>query len=203
MSQSNHRPDDSILLKKFQATGDSQAFAELYKQYSGFVFLISMKYLKDQQKSEDSVMQIFEKLFSDLHRHEIDNFKSWLHVVTKNHCLQLLKNHKRELFFLESQQNNSETFMENASDSYHTNTEALEKDQYETELKAALAQLKPEQTVCIKLFYFENKTYKEIADDTGFTEKQVKSYIQNGKRNLKNKLTQLGFILIVIYIGAY
>jgi len=42
-----------------------------------------------------------------------------------------------------------------------------------------------EQKLCVILFYLEKRSYQEIATSTQFTQMQVKSHIQNGKRNLK------------------
>ena len=52
-------------------------------------------------------------------------------------------------------------------------------------MATSLEELNPEQKQCLILFYLEKKSYQEISENTGFSLMQVKSYIQNGKRNLK------------------
>jgi RNA polymerase sigma-70 factor (ECF subfamily) len=52
-------------------------------------------------------------------------------------------------------------------------------------LEEAIQELSEEQKLCVNLFYLQKKSYQQITDRTGFTLMQVKSYIQNGKRNLK------------------
>lgn len=189
---------DNEVIALYIKTKDKNYIGELYKRYTGFVFLISMKYLKDKDKSKDAVMQIFEKLFMDLLKHEISNFKSWLHTVTRNHCLLIIRNEtyiqkkeveiKKELnFVMESDEN------------FHLN----EKDSQDSKiikLQDALNELSDEQKQCVNLFYIEGKSYKEITDITGFDEKKVKSYIQNGKRNLKNILEKSGISSILLLI---
>ncbi len=176
---------------------------ELYKRYTQFVFLVSLKYLKDEEESKEAVMQIFEKLLSDLKKHKIDNFKSWLHVVAKNFCLQELRQQQS----FQKKQNEfedfSSSFMENENKLHHT----FEQDK-ETKLQAlekAVSELNEEQKICIELFYLQEKSYKEVEEITGFEMKKVKSNIQNGKRNLKLLLQQadisLFFILYQIYIS--
>jgi RNA polymerase sigma-70 factor (ECF subfamily) len=52
-------------------------------------------------------------------------------------------------------------------------------------LEKCIETLGDEQKQCVKLFYLQEKCYKEITESTGFDMNKVKSYIQNGKRNLK------------------
>ena len=176
---------------------------ELFKRYTGFVFLVSMKYLKDEGRSKDAVMQVFEKLFTDLLKHEIDNFKPWLHTVVRNHCLGLLRKEqskrknedklKTELYFMESEQDDH-LIMEQEHENKINN------------LKKALKQLKPEQKQCVELFYLHEKSYKEVMELTGFSIKNVKSYIQNGKRQLKiilEKTTGNGLCLLLLIISNW
>ncbi len=158
-----------------------------------------MKYLKNEDRSKDAVMQIFEKLFSDLLRHKIENFKPWLHMVVRNHCLGLLRKdqsiQKNEINLKVEQD-----FME-FDDENHLTYEK-EHESNVNNLANALTQLKSEQKKCVELFYLQEKSYSEIVDLTGFPLKKVKSYIQNGKRNLKlimEKIAGAG-LLIILYL---
>jgi RNA polymerase sigma-70 factor (ECF subfamily) len=65
---------------------------------------------------------------------------------------------------------------------------AEEKEKQFVALENAIEELSAEQKKCVDLFYLKEKSYVEIAEITGFTLNEVKSYIQNGKRNLKIKL---------------
>ncbi len=158
-----------------------------------------MKYLKNEERSKDAVMQIFEKLFSDLLKHKIENFKPWLHMVVRNHCLGLLRKDQ-------SQQKNEKNlkveqdFME-FDDENHLTYEK-EHESNVNNLTNALKQLKSEQKKCVELFYLQEKSYNEIVDLTGFPIKKVKSYIQNGKRNLKLIIERMvgAGILIILYL---
>ncbi len=189
---------DGLIIKSYRQNHDKNLVAELFKRYTGFVFLISMKYLKDEEQSKDAVMQIFEKLFDDLLVHEIDNFKAWLHTVTRNHCLGILRK-KQSKQKHESRIKENTVFMENQSEKHHINKSESEKNI--ENLEQALQKLKPEQKKCIELFYLQEKSYKEIIEITGFSDKKVKSYIQNGKRNLKiilQKIASNGLIIVII-----
>ena len=193
ISQAN----DRLLIEEYRQKNDKNLIGELFKRYTGFVFLISMKYLKNEDQSKDAVMQIFEKLFDDLLLHDIDNFKAWLHTVTRNHCLGILRK-KQSLQKHGNHIKENMIFMENRTEEHHINENKTEKDI--KNLEKALQKLKPEQKICIQLFYLDEKSYKEIVKITGFSDKKVKSYIQNGKRNLKIILQKMGSESIILII---
>jgi len=181
---------DKDLIAEYKSSKNKDFVGELYTRYTQMVFLISMKYLKDEEKAQDAVMQIFEKLFKDLLKHEIGNFKGWLHTVTRNHCLIKLRTEKTLIKNQQGYKKDSESFMESEPDFHQTVKEEEEKKL--TSLEEAIEVLKPKQKTCIKLFYLEEKSYTEVAETTGFTMKEVKSFIQNGKRNLKIILERAG-----------
>jgi len=177
------RKSDDWLIKKFNSTGDLDFLGSLYQRYMHLVYGVCLKYLKDRELSQDAVMQIFEKLIIELPKREIENFKPWLHVITKNYCLMHLRSQKSQLTHREKIFESAEIFMESSYEMHHNNETELDQDL--TVLKKCIDELKDEQKECIKLFYLEERCYQEIADQTNFEIKKVKSCIQNGKRNLK------------------
>jgi len=167
------------LLADFYRTGDLEVLGRLYEPYMYLIYGVCLKYLKDPVRSEDAVMQIFEELIKKLRLHRVDNFKGWLYTVARNHCLmELRKTDKNQTVSLE------ETFVENTQNLHLDDSEDLQEKNL-SQMESCLEQLKDEQRTCVKLFYLEQKCYKDIVDKTGFTMKQVKSNIQNGRRNLK------------------
>jgi len=180
--------NDLELVASYKLKKDKSIISELFKRYVKFVFTVCMKYFKDVPKSEEAVMEIFEKLFTDLLKHNIQNFKSWLHVVTKNHCLNTLR---KETYIREKKKTikyATDIFMESQTILYHDNENNSETKL--NNLQMALDNLSEKQKRCIELFYLEEKCYEEITKITGYTLNQVKSYIQNGKRNMKIFLTK-------------
>jgi RNA polymerase sigma-70 factor, ECF subfamily len=169
---------DLDLVQLFSEKGLNVYLGEIYERYTSFVFFVCMKYMKDEEKAKDALMQIFEKLLHELHRHEIKNFKAWLHTVSKNHCLYLLR--QKEIFVGE----NEKLFMESAENLYPDNNEEDKEENFRT-LEQAIQKLKKEQKTCIELFYLKEMTYKEVSEKIKMDIKKVKSHIQNGKRNLK------------------
>ena len=128
-------------------------------------------------------MQLFEKLITELRKHEVQSFKAWLHTVTKNHCLMILRKKKSHGFENSAYTDSSLAVVEMES-LWHPES-GPEKERQLQELEAAIQQLNEGQRQCIELFYLQEKSYQEVTDITGYSMLQVKSYIQNGKRNLK------------------
>lgn len=178
---------DTELINLYRKNGNKQLVGVLYKRYTGFIFAICMKYLRNRDISEDAVMQIFEKLFTELQKHSVLNVKSWLYSVAKNQCLHIIRDKKKVLTFDSDLINSAPHFMENSHSMYHDNEDVLE--QKLENLENEMHKLPEEQRVCIELFYLKQKSYNEVAALTGYTLNQVKSYIQNGKRKLKISLT--------------
>jgi RNA polymerase sigma-70 factor (ECF subfamily) len=150
-----------------------------------------MKYLRDEDLAKDATMQVFENLISLLKKHQVENFKAWLHTIVKNHCLMELRK--------KNQANTSsyDTLVENATIDMEKEEVSHLDDKIEKEkdlelLDQAMIGLKDDQKLCVELFYLKDKSYNEIANITGFDIKQVKSHIQNGKRNLKILMEQNG-----------
>lgn len=177
-------PDDQELVYQYQRTGDVACIGKLFERHTEMVYLVCLKYLKDEEDSKDATMQVFENLVESLKRHEVTNFKSWLHSVAKNHCLMLLRNQKAK----SKNQVRGSSFLDlEVSNPMHVS----EEEQHELELELqvleeGLLDLPTEQRTCLELFYLQQKSYKEIAAITGCELKSVKSYIQNGKRNMKS-----------------
>jgi len=178
---------DIQLIDLYRLKGDKELIGLLYKRYTRFVFAVCMKYLRSKDESEDAVMGIFEKLFEDLKKHTVANFKSWLYSVAKNYCLHEIRNSKSKAINQHEIVNFNAPFMESSINLYHDNDSVLE-EQIE-KLGKELGNLSEEQRICIELFYLKDKSYQEVSSITGFTLNQVKSYIQNGKRNLKISLS--------------
>ena len=174
----NNGPDDQLLITEYRQGGNLEVLGQLYGRYMHLVYGLCLKYLKDEEKSKDAVMQIFEQLISKLKIHEVSNFKSWLYTLARNYCLMEIRaSGKQEFVSME------ENFME--KDAFvHLDIDDT-RERKLTVMESCMEKLPPEQRDTIKLFYLEQKCYKEVADITGYDLNKVKSYIQNGKRNLK------------------
>ena len=170
--------EDRELLLRYKAKGELDVLGELYNRYMSMVYGACLKYLKDREESRDAVMQIFEKLVITLREHEVTHFKSWLYTTARNHCLMQLRSRKGKNF-----EEISPFLMENNGDAHQEDEIDLEANL--SKLEKCMGTLNIEQRACVNLFYLQQKCYKEIIQVTGYDDTKVKSYIQNGKRNLK------------------
>jgi RNA polymerase sigma factor (sigma-70 family) len=171
---------DEELIHQYQLTGDSHYVGELYQRYTHLVFGMCLKYFKDEEESKDAVMQIFEKLLQVLKSQEVAKFQHWLHVLVRNHCLMALRKRK----------SHDTTSLDQLAEVQPNLLNIPQEDNQQLEeqlrhLEEGLHHIPEAQKICIDLFYLQKKCYQEIAELTGYDLNKVKSYIQNGKRNLK------------------
>jgi RNA polymerase sigma-70 factor (ECF subfamily) len=172
---------DEELLGQFMESGGIDVLGELYSRYMHLVYGVSLKYLGNREEAKDAVMQIFEKLLTELPRHRVQYFKSWLYVLTKNHCFMALRSKKSKDRSLEGYKSELQ-FMESEAELHPMDREDASP---EDALKACMEKLNAEQRTCIELFYEQKMCYRDIAAHLGSEVKKVKSLLQNGKRNLK------------------
>jgi RNA polymerase sigma factor (sigma-70 family) len=169
---------DTELLQRFHSDHNNEWLGILLQRYTLLLLGVCMKYLKNEEEAKDSVQQVFLKAITELHKYKVDYFKSWIYMVAKNHCLMQLRDKGKYAAEI------NELVMA-APDDTEDKKNHIEKDNTLTNMAAALQQLNKEQQLCITLFYLEKKSYQAIAELTQFNLMQVKSHIQNGKRNLK------------------
>lgn len=170
---------DEELLMHYVSSDDTTYFGELYNRYIPLVYGLCLKYLRNEEQAQDAVMQLFEDLVHKVGSYEIKAFKPWLYRVAKNHCLQLLRKENKEIRL---------DYAINSMESDEFLHLLVEEDHSEEQIRAlekCLEQLPEEQRISITRFFLEELSYTEVAELTGYALKSVKSYIQNGKRNLK------------------
>ncbi len=170
--------DDKDLLNKFYSDHNNEWLGELLPRYTLLLFGVCMKYLKNEEDAKDCVQQIFLKAINELHKYKVEYFKSWIYMIAKNHCLMKLRDKGKYSVEITEQ-------MAAAPDTTDDRNLLFEKDNALNKMQTALQLLNHEQQLCVTLFYLEKKSYMDIATKTGLTMMQVKSNIQNGKRNLK------------------
>jgi RNA polymerase sigma factor (sigma-70 family) len=169
---------DQELLEKFYASRDNELLGILLKRYTMLLLGVCMKYLKDEDAAKDSVQQVFLKVIQELYKYKVEYFKSWLYMVAKNHCLMILRDKQGKI--------PAELNTQSVPAPEEADTRKLQETDHTLDLmQASLHELSTEQEQCVTLFYLQKKSYQEISNTTGFSMMQVKSYIQNGKRNLK------------------
>lgn len=175
---SSDQRSDEELLQLYKSSSDARYVGMLYERYMELVYGVCLKYLKQPEDAQDSVINIYEELPHKLLKHEVDNFKAWLYTLSKNHCLMRLRAGKKTKWV------DFDVELVQSEEPLHLNGE-LEREENFQKLEFCLGQLQEAQQQAIRLFYLESKCYNEIADLTGLEWNQVRSFIQNGRRNLK------------------
>ncbi len=173
---------DRELLDRFYASHENEWLGILLQRYTLLLLGVCMKYLKNEEDAKDSVQQIFLKVIQELQKYRVEYFKSWLYMVAKNHCLMKLRDRQNKIPVELTEKLTAAPIEETDRQALLQNDQAL---QYMDE---SINDLNPEQKQCVTLFYLQKKSYQEISDETGYTLMQVKSYIQNGKRNLRTMI---------------
>lgn len=169
---------DNELLEQFYAQRDNKWLGVLLQRYTMLLLGVCMKYLKNEEASKDAVQQIFLKVIAELQKYKVDYFKSWLYMVARNHCLMQLRDKTGKMT-----REIKDSFQPVAEES---SMDALrEKDRVLGLVEQSMNELSAEQKTCVTLFYLQKKSYNDIIEVTGYSMMQVKSYIQNAKRNLK------------------
>jgi RNA polymerase sigma factor (sigma-70 family) len=169
---------DLELIQLYKQSHEKALVGHLFTRYTSLVYGVCLKYLKNREEAQDATMSIFEKLLASLREHEVTHFKSWLYVTARNHCLMQLRAQKGK-----TTEELSPILMETGSAGHLEDATELEGNL--VKLENCIEKLASEQQHCVRLFFLQQKCYQEISTETNYTLKQVKSYIQNGKRNLK------------------
>lgn len=176
---------DEELLKRYCDSGELEYFVEAYKRYMPLVYGVALKYLKRPEDAQDAVMQLFEELVVKIKEVEIQSFKAWLYTCIRNNCLMEIRKRSKNLSV-----SLDDSFMEFCDD-FHL-TVVSESENREESLRECVESLPEKQRISVKYFFFDELSYKEVEERTGFSLKMVKSFIQNGKRNLKLCLERKG-----------
>ena len=178
LTQNTHTTaSDQDLLNQFYESRDNAWLGLLLQKYTLLLYGVSMKYLKNPEEAKDAVQQIFLKAIVELNKYPVTYFSSWIYMIARNYCLMQLRNQHKKMTLPPSEQL--------ADPGENSFAELFEKETTIRKLESAMLQLNPEQQKCVQLFYLQKKSYQEIVDITGYTILKVKSYIQNGKRNLR------------------
>lgn len=170
---------DQQLLEHFYADHNNEWLGILLQRYTLLLLGLCMKYLKNEEQAKDSVQQVFLKVITELQKYKVEYFKSWIYMVAKNHCLMILRDRQGKIPAELTDR------LKIAAEEGQDKQTLLQNDLAMELMETSLKELNPEQQQCVTLFYLNKKSYQEISDATGFSMQQVKSYIQNGKRNLR------------------
>jgi len=194
---SNPSTPDADLVEQYKKTSDLNVLGELFQRYMDLTYGVCLKYLKHPENAQDSVIAIFEELVTKLHKHEVENFRPWLYTLAKNHCLMRLRSEKKQLtvnFDVDLVQSEENLHLNGSPDALigtfspdglFGDGSAGQKEEDLRNMEHCMERLPADQKKLIEMFYLEGKCYNEISQLTGMEWNKVRSFIQNGRRNLK------------------
>ena len=177
----NKNPEwsDERLITAYISTENASYVGELFCRYSDMIFGLCLKHLKNVQESEDASYELFELMISKLKTQQIMIFKPWLYRTSTNFCIDKLRKSKTNIII------SLDDRFETVRDSLDISADFSEREALLARIDHCLKQLNDDQKVCIDLFYFQEKSYQDIAQQLNISWSTTRSYIQNGKRNLK------------------
>ncbi len=162
--------DEDKLLKDFQ-NGDSKAFETLFHRYKDRMYNFAYKMLGNEDSAGDVTQEVFIKLFRSLNNSsQINNLKNWLFIITRNMCLNRIRDKKTEIELEAIEEKTSEN--------------EIEKLQV-LKLKQALAELEPDLKEALILREYQGFSYKEISEILGLSDSAVKSLLFRARIKLK------------------
>ena len=181
-------PTDEQLAADYRARGDQAVLGQLYARYLELLYGLCLQYLRDAGRAEDATMDIYEQLVTKLRKHEVDHFRPWVYRLARNHCLMLLRKTSSSLALASKsigERHLAALDDVQLADISHPGTDVHQRETELNALEACRERLSADQALCIRRFYLEGASYKELADSLGWTLNKVRSAIQNGRRNLK------------------
>lgn len=175
--------EEAALIRTYRRSGDLNVLGRIYQPYMEEIFLVCYRYLREEEDARDAVMELFEKLSRELKVHEPVHFRAWLYSVVRNYCLMKLR---QNVATGNAGHPGMKEWYEAEEETFSVSDAQLERLTY------CIGQLPDRQRQAVELFYLKEMCYRQISDMTGFTMQRIKSYLQNGKRNLKSCLERNG-----------
>ncbi len=165
--------DEEVIIT-YKTTGKKSVLAPLFKKYNEKLFGLAYYYLHERESAMDTVMDTFEVVLKTIDNKDITYYKGWLMSICRNLCLKKIRDEKK-----------FDELKEISDNSMESDVDRVYKDETIEKILEYVPQLKEGQRICIHEFYLLGKSYDEISASQGMTFKEVKSNVQNGKRNLR------------------
>ena len=160
--------------------GDTNAFKVLVDRYKDLVFTLSLKMLHSREEAEESAQDTFIKVYKSLSRFKGDSkFSTWIYKVAYNNCLDRLKRQKRSRAVVPINE-----FSEHEVLSLLNVLDAIEEAERRQMIQDCLVALPSEECFLLTLYYFNEKSLKEISRIMGINENNVKIKLFRSRKKL-------------------
>lgn len=177
--------DEELMARCLRVEG---AFQELMSRYERSIFLLAISMLNSRADAEEVVQETFLAIYKNQERFNPElSFTSWLYTIAANQCKNVLRRRKRKVLSLDA-----EGVPEVGARIESDPSVLYENDVCRQKLAEALASLKPKYSVVLVLRYAEGCSYEEIGSQLKLSNKAVDTRLYRAKKQLRQKLEQLG-----------
>ena len=178
---------DLKLITRALESGDPTAYNELMKLYRDPLYFMLYEKVGDQELAKDLTIETLGKAFKKLHLYTPTYvFSTWLFTVARNHCIDYLRKHKLPTISIDKMMLD-EDGKRNTFDLKSTDLnpeQKMEKKQRIAILRQIVDQLKPKYRDLVKLRYFKEMTYDEIATTLDVPIGTVKAQLHRSREQL-------------------
>ena len=184
---------DQIKAIEMAKSGDNEGMAYLYETTYQKSYYVALKYMKNEHSAMDVLQDAYIKAFENIDK--LDNpekFESWMKTIVAHTALNELRKNN-PMLFSETENDEGQTIEDTFEDDRVQVQPEIAMDQKETSrlVQEMMEGLSDEQRVCITMFYMEDFSVKEIAEILNVSENTVKSRLNYGRKNIKEKVLDL------------
>ncbi|HHY30231.1 MAG TPA: sigma-70 family RNA polymerase sigma factor [Syntrophaceticus sp.] len=167
--------------------GEQDAFTLLVETYKGYVFAIILSFVRDEETAKDIAQEVFLQVYRSLASYRQQNFKGWIGRITANKAIDYKRKKRLTLCEMET----AEQILGRDDDGDDDNSGDLEKlllqKEQETRVKEVLLRLPPIHKTVLYKFYFQNKSYQEIAREEGIRPRTVESRLYRAREAFRQE----------------
>lgn len=178
--------DQDLELIKQTLQGNDNAFEKIVDRYKGYVFAIILNFIKDYGEAENIAQEVFIQVHTSLPKYKSNNFKGWIGKITANKSIDWIR--RKKVKFKEQTMENAEMVMDRGGlNGWETPEDILIEKEHQEKIHRICKSIPAIYENVIIKFYFEEKSYEEIAKEEGTTVKTVASRLYRGRNMLREK----------------
>ncbi|MDF7820521.1 sigma-70 family RNA polymerase sigma factor [Runella sp. MFBS21] len=172
------KEDDALLIAKIKA-GDTLACRMLVEKHKDVSFSLACSILKDEHLAHDALQEAFLRVFTNLRHFRFESsFSTWLYRIVVNTSYTLRDKSKKEYF-----EEIDSTTQETAQDAT-SGWEVLLSNERKIYIQRALAMLKAEEALVLRLFYLCDLGISDIEEITELSQTNIKVLLHRGRKNM-------------------